>query len=211
MATAAHSAYRAKGGLRRAAFRGLTIAGVIGLSLLASACGHSSGAKVAQVDTNKSAKGSGSSSASGSHDPRAFSACMRSHGVPNFPDPDSSGRIRIPSTIDDRLPTVQAAYHSCRNLAPSEDSLTGQGDVMQQDQLLAFAKCMRSHGVPAFPDPQVVNDHIRLRVTAGQIDPNSPLVIAAEAACRSRLGPASARGAEKLVQGAAGPTGGKGK
>jgi len=200
-------------GVRARAFRALALAGVVGLSLLASACGgHSSGAKVAQAGTTASTNDSTSSSASGSHDPQAFSACMRSHGVPTFPDPDSSGRIRIPSTIDDRSPTVQAAYHACRNLAPSEDSVTGQGDVMGQDQLLAFARCMRSHGVSAFPDPQVVNDHIRLRVTAGQIDPNSPLVVAAEAACRSKLGRASARGAEKLVQGAAGhPTGGKGK
>jgi hypothetical protein len=144
--------------------------------------------------------------------PQAFSACMRRHGVPNFPDPGADGRIRIGPEIDDRLPTVRAAYHTCRTLAPSEDSLTVQGDTMGQDQLLAFAKCIRSHGVPAFPDPQVVNGHIRLRVRAGQIDPNSPLVTAAMAACRSKLGRESARGAEKLVQGAASrPTGGKGK
>jgi hypothetical protein len=200
--------------LRRAALRALALAGVVGLSLLASACGGSSGsAKVAQVDTNKSAKGSGSSSASGSRDPRAFSACMRSHGVPTFPDPDSSGRIQIPSSIDDRLPTVRAAYRACRSLAPSEGSITGQGgDVMRQDQLLAFAKCMRSHRVPAFPDPQVVNGHIRFPPnTHGQVDPSSPIVTAAIAACRSTLGANSARGAEKLLQGAAShPTGGKG-
>jgi hypothetical protein len=40
-----------------------------------------------------------------------------------------------------------------------------------QAQLLAFAKCMRSHGVPAFPDPQVENGVTHLQVTAGQIDP----------------------------------------
>jgi len=65
---------------------------------------------------------------------------------------------------------------------------------------------MRSHRVPAFPDPEVVNGHIRIRVTAGQIDPNSPIVTAAVAACQSKLGGKFAgRGAEKLVQGAAGP------
>jgi len=204
-----------KGGtlqLRRAPLRTLALAGVVGLSLLASACGgHSSDAKVAQVGTNNNANSSQSSSASGSGDARGFSACMRSHGVPSFPDPGADGKIQVPSTIDDRSPIVRAAYRACRSLAPSEGSVTGQGDVMGQDQLLAFAKCMRSHGVSAFPDPQVVSGHIRIRVT-GQIDPNSPLVTAAEAACRSKLGgKLSARGAEKLVQGAAGPTGGKGK
>jgi hypothetical protein len=183
----------------------LALVGATGLTLAASACGGSSSAKVAQVGTT-------SANHPRAHDPEAFSACMRSHGVPTFPDPGSSGTIQVPSSIDDRVPTVRAAYRACRSLAPSEGSITGEGDVLTQDRLLAFAKCMRSHGVLAFPDPQVVNGHIRLHVTAGQIDPSSPIVTAAIAACRSTLGANSAQGAEKLVQGAASrPAGGKGK
>jgi hypothetical protein len=195
---------------KRRPLRGLALVGAVALSLLAAGCGGgSSSARVAQIGTNGGANSS-SSSISGSNNPQAFSACMRNHGVPNFPDPDSSGRIQIPSTIDDRLPTVRAAYRACRSLAPSEDSISGQGDVMSQEQLLAFAKCMRAHRVPAFPDPQVVNDHIRMRVTPGQIDPNSPLVTAAMTACRSKLGANAGRGAQKLVQGAsARPAGGR--
>src|SRR5262245_35382935 len=167
---------------------------VTGSAPLAAGCGGSSDAKVAQIGTTSSANGS------------TFSACMRSHGVANFPDPGADGKIQVPSTIDDGLPTVRAAYRACRSLAPSEGSITGQGDVMGQERLLAFAKCMRSHRVPAFPDPQVVNGHIRIRVTAGQINPNLAVVTAAVAACRSKLGGKFAgRGAEKLVQGAAGP------
>jgi hypothetical protein len=123
-------------------FRALALVGMTGLTLAASACGGSS-----------DANGSGSSSASDSRDPMAWSACMRSHGVPTFPDPDGRGRIQIPSSIDDRLPTVRAAYRACRNLASSESSLTGQGDVMHQDLLPAFTRCMRSHGAPEFPRP----------------------------------------------------------
>jgi hypothetical protein len=181
----------------------LALVGATGLTLAASACGGSSSAKVAQVGTT-------SANHPRAHDPQAFSACMRSHGVPTFPDPDSSGTIHVPSSIDD-LPTAKAAYRACRNLAPSEGSITGQGDVMRQDQLLAFARCMRSHRVRNFPDPQVVNGHINIPDTHGQIDPSSPIVTAAIAACRSTLGANSARGAEKLVQGAGGPpAGGKG-
>jgi hypothetical protein len=186
------------------AFRALALVGVAGLALAASACGGSSGAKVAQVGTT-------SANQPRAHDPQAFSACMRSHGVPTFPDPDSSGTIQVPESIDDRVPTVRAAYRACRSLAPSEGSITGQGDVLTQGQLLAFAHCMRSHGVPAFPDPQVVSGHIRLHVTPGQIDPSSPIVTAAIAACRSTLGAKSSSGAEKLLHGAANrPAGGKG-
>jgi hypothetical protein len=219
MATVARRAHLAKGGtspLRWAGLRALAIAGLLGLSLLVSACGSSSGAEVAQVDTTTNANASQSSNASGSHDPQAFSACMRSHGVPTFPDPDSSGTIHVPSSIDD-LPTAKAAYRACGNLAPSGGSITGQGEItgqghlMTQDQLLAFARCMRSHRVPNFPDPQVVNGHLNIPDTHGQIDPSSPIVTAAIAACRSTLGPNSARGVEKLLAGASRPPGGKGK
>jgi hypothetical protein len=189
------------------AFRALVLVGVTGLALAASACGGSSGAEVAQVGTT-------GANHPHAHDPQAFSACMRSHGVPTFPNPDSSGTIHVPSSIDD-LPTAKAAYGACHGLAPGPGSITGQGGEMRQDQLLAFAKCMRAHGVPNFPDPQVVNGHIADMHVAGQIDPSSPIVIAAIAACRSTLGANSAGGAEKLLQGAAGPPaggkGGKGK
>jgi hypothetical protein len=184
--------------------RSFALVGVTGLTLAASACGGSSAAKVAQVGTT-------GANQPRAHGPQAFSACMRSHGVPTFPDPDSSGTIHVPESIDDGLPTVRAAYRACRSLSPSEGSITGQGDVMRQDQMLAFARCMRSHRVPNFPDPQVVNGHIADMHVAGQIDPSSPIVTAAIAACRSTLGANSAAGAEKLVQGAASrPPGGKG-
>jgi hypothetical protein len=188
---------------RAHAVRAFALVGVSGLTLAASACGGSSASKVAQVGTT------GGANHPRLQGPQAFSVCMRSHGVPTFPDPDSSGTIQVPSSIDDRLPTVRAAYRACRSLAPSGGSLTGQGPVMQQDQLLAFAKCMRSHGVPNFPDPQIVNGTLDIGATHGQIDLSSPIVTAAMAACRSTLGANSARGAEKVVQAAA--KGGKGK
>jgi len=180
------------------------LATALGLSVFAAACGGSAGKGVAHI---------GTTSAANSATPARYSACMRSHGVPNFPDPGADGVIRVPSTIDDAIPTVRGAYRACHSLAPSESLITGAGPTMQQDQLLAFAKCMRSHGVPKFPDPQVVNGHINMHVTAGQIDPSSPAVAAAMAACRSKLGPAGLRGAEKLVNGPSGrgPAGKGGK
>jgi hypothetical protein len=184
--------------------RALVLVGVTGLILAASACGGSSAAKVAQVGTT-------SANQPHAHDPQAFSACMRSHGVPTFPDPDSGGTIHVPESIDDRLPTVRAAYRACHNLAPSRGSIKGPG-LLTQAGLLAFARCMRSHRVPNFPDPQIVNGTLNIPDTHGQIDPESPIVTAAMAACRSTLGANPGRGAEKIVQGAANtPAGGKSK
>lgn len=50
-----------------------------------------------------------------------FVACMRKHGVPNFPDPSSSGALVMKSSsgIDPNSPTFQAAMQKCRSLLPN--------------------------------------------------------------------------------------------
>jgi hypothetical protein len=164
----------------RRALRGLAVAGAIGLSLLASACG-SSGAKVAQVGTG------------GGTNPRphrqTFSSCMRSHGVPNFPDANTEGEIHA-AGIDKSSPAFRKAYHSCRGLQRG-GRLHEQSTPELQRQLLAFAKCMRSHGVPKFPDP-IFHPDGRFEIGVPQ-DPNSPSFIAAGNACRGKLSASDAR------------------
>jgi hypothetical protein len=165
----------------RHAFRGLAVAAAIGLSLLASACG-SSGAKVAQVGTG---------STNLRPPPQTFSACMRSHGVPNFPDANTEGSINA-AGIDETSPAFRTAYHSCRGrLQGRRRPVHGQSTPELQRQLLAFAKCMRSHGVPKFPDP-IFHPDGRVEIGVPQ-DPNSPSFIAAANACRSKLSASDAR------------------
>jgi hypothetical protein len=161
----------------RRALRGLAVAGAIGLSLLASACG-SSGAKVAQVGTT-------GANQPRAHDPQTFSACMRSHGVPNFPDANPEGEIQA-AGIDKTSPAFRRAYHSCRGrLGGRRRPVHGQSTPELQRQLLAFARCMRSHGVPKFPDP-IFHPDGRVEIGVPQ-DPNSPSFIAAANACRGKL------------------------
>jgi hypothetical protein len=203
MATFARSTHTPEGGRspgKRRAVRGLALAGVVALSLLAAACGGgSSAAKVAQVGTTSNANNPASSSATGSDDPAAYSRCMRSHGVGNYPDPDSNNVMRT-AGIDKNSPTYKAAARACRSLAPTAPPPAMQAQL--QAQMLAFAKCMRSHGVSAFPDPQIENGALQLKVNPGQIDPNSPIVKAAIEACRSKfVGKGGAIEAQKLVQG----------
>jgi hypothetical protein len=159
----------------RHAFQALAVAGAIGLSLLASACGSSS-AKVAQV-------GTGSGTNAGQH-PQTFSACMRSHGVPNFPDANTDGRIHA-AGIDKSSRAFQAAYRSCRALEPG-GQLSEEARTQLQQQLLAFAKCMRAHGVHTFPDPMITADG-HFGMGTQRIDPNSPIFTAAASACRGKL------------------------
>ena len=131
------------------------------LAPLAAACGGS-----------PSRAGSGGSPPAGgpadSTSAVAYSACMRSHGVPNYPDPDSSGQL--PKTGAQLLgistSQYQTAQQTCRHLLPTGGSVQQQEAQCMQNsdcppallqQMMAgdlkLARCMRSHGVPNFPDP----------------------------------------------------------
>jgi hypothetical protein len=198
MTSVARRAHTRKGGtsqLGRTPLCALALVAVVGLSLLASACGgHSSGAKVAQVDTNKDTKGSGSSNVSGSGDPVAYSACMRSHGVGNFPDPDpdSNGRIKTAvsaggrgASVDVHSPQFARARKACDKLRPNGGRPTAADEEKEQQQMLKFAQCMRSHGLPNFPDPKP-GGSLTLGKQRG-VDPDSPLFKAAQQTCQKLL------------------------
>jgi hypothetical protein len=49
-----------------------------------------------------------------------FSQCVRAHGVPNFPDPDSTGRIPDPASvgINQGSPKFEAANQACGKYRP---------------------------------------------------------------------------------------------
>jgi hypothetical protein len=85
-----------------------------------------------------------------------FADCMRSHGVPNFPDPTTSGgglSIKIGSGINPASPSFQAAQSACRKLLPGGGPGGGAPSPAAKAQLLTISKCMRAHGVSGFPDP----------------------------------------------------------
>lgn len=92
-------------------------------------------------------------SASGSQANRGLqlSQCMRSHGVPDFPDPNAQGDIAVtPGEV--KSPAFQSAQQACRRFAPNK----GNPPHMTASQYRAavqFSECMRTHGAPDFPDP----------------------------------------------------------
>jgi hypothetical protein len=77
-----------------------------------------------------------------------FAQCMRSHGVTNFPDPGSSGPQITPESSS---PAFVAAQKACGG-GPGGPGQLHPAEA-QKLQAFRFAKCMRSHGVPDFPDP----------------------------------------------------------
>ncbi len=99
----------------------------------------------------------------------AYSLCIRSHGVPSFPDPPSGGGVAKASAqqLGVTSAELQAAQRACQRLIPASG-----GSAQQQEQqcfvandcsqavvqrllnlMLKLALCMRTHGVRNFPDP----------------------------------------------------------
>lgn len=132
------------------------------LALLVAGCGGSESPAASGGAPN--AGGS-----SGSPSAVAYSACLRSHGVPNFPDPGGSGAVPKANAGQLRVSSsqLQAAQQACRLLYPNNGGSLGaslrtceeSGDCPQamvaqvMTQLRQFARCMRSHGAPTWPDP----------------------------------------------------------
>jgi hypothetical protein len=75
--------------------------------LAVAGCGGSSGNRVSQPPSNPSAN---APSASGVVAPLAYARCMRSHGVPRFPDPTSRGAI--PKTSLDELGVSSSQFQA---------------------------------------------------------------------------------------------------
>lgn len=132
------------------------------LALLAAGCGGSG--------SSAGSRGSTAGSSTTSASEIAYSACMRAHGVPGYPDPDSSGHLAKPDAhhFGVSSPQLRATQQACQHLLPHTGRAINAGSVQQcmeaddcpgalVQQVLteerSFAQCMRSRGVPNWPDP----------------------------------------------------------
>jgi hypothetical protein len=163
---------------------------------IASRNGGSASPGVANVGPTPTIASQTSQSGATQSKAAAYSSCMRSHGVPSFPDPNSQGKLFLKVTkggpLDPSSPQFQAAQQDCKSLAPSQNASSGASSQLQS-QGLAFSACMRSHGMTSFPDPQVSGGHFMMTLPTG-IDPNSPVFQSAMQACQSLM-PGGAPGA----------------
>jgi len=166
-------------------------------SVLVAGCGGSSGsptvAAVAGASTSASnvapsgSSGADSSGESSQSEQLQFAQCMRSRGISDFPDPsasESQDQRIVASGVNLRSPTYQAALKACRKYTPA-GNMTPHQSAADNAAGLLFSQCMRSHGVPNFPDPitgptggQAIN------LKPAHIDPDSPIVQSANRACQ---------------------------
>jgi hypothetical protein len=165
------------GSPRRAA---AAAAALLALAALTAGCASSSGASVAS-------DGSSQQAAAGANGAKpstlAYAQCMIAHGIKNFPEPSASGQLSISSGAqvpDVNSPQFQTAAKACVSLNPAGTELSQSQLAQQLAALVKYAKCMRSHGVPDFPDPGT-NGTFDL----GGINAASPQVTGADKACSS--------------------------
>jgi hypothetical protein len=155
----------------------LTLAVLAGLSLLVAACG---GSHATQTGTSSSATASQQTGAV------AYAGCMRTNGVPNWPDPETNGTFDKTKLTTQRLGVssskLQSAQAACRHLLPNGGNGPNAAQLQQmKTQGFEFARCVRNHGVPNFPDPDN-SGRIPDPASVG-IDQGSPKFEAANVAC----------------------------
>jgi hypothetical protein len=136
---------------------------------LAAGCTHANGGRGVA-----SANGSGGASATPTlsflEQGRRHAQCMREHGVPEA-DPQvlPDGTVRVGGGYDkDSVDgdVLTKATDACKQYLPV---LTGPDGDRKQQGALEYARCMRAHGVEAFPDPDA-NGHFNLPTE--QTDPD---------------------------------------
>ena len=128
-----------------------------------------------------------------------FSECMRSNGVSAFPDPDASGALTIDavangSSLDTSSAAFKHALGACQELEPP--GFTGkQRSPQEQQAALEFARCIRDHGVPDFPDPAKSDPLVDTnRIPSAGTPAGLSLLNAAMRTCREHAAAAGVRG-----------------
>jgi hypothetical protein len=192
--------------MRRPSRRVTGAAGAAGLGavvLLIAGCGGSSTPGVAHLGANAAATSkSAESGGSGSESKAAaqaklveYAKCMRANGVPQFPEP-VEGAIELKggpgSSLNPESSQFKAAEAKCHKLMPEGGKPSPQQQKQAEERALKVSACMRSHGVPNFPEPEFgQGGGVRLHLKAGPggLDPHSPQFQAAAKACAGYFGP----------------------
>jgi hypothetical protein len=115
-----------------------------------------------------------------------WARCMRQHGI-NLPDPKMStnGGVTqlLPKGVNPDDSKFKDAEQACQQYLPNGGQAEGP-DPQQQQQMLAYARCMRQHGIN-LPDP-TPDGGIDERGIG--IDPDGPKFKAAEQTCQQQSG-----------------------
>lgn len=155
----------------------------IALATLITGCG---GASKSPGSSITAGPGSDQTQAQLQQSALRFTACLRSHGVSNIPDPGTPGWKAV---LGSNTPAVVAAERTCNRLVPgvgpSSQSQSQTRSPAQVAAMLAFARCIRGHGFPHFPDPTSGGEVTHQMVANAGINLRQPAVLQAGDACAS--------------------------
>lgn len=114
----------------------------------------------------------------------AFAACLRAHGL-DVPDPqlDQQGQPDF-GTIDLKSMITPAIGEACLPIVAAVTSVKPSAKSYTFDSLVAHAACLRSHGLPSYPDP---DPNAASAQMAPGYDKADPTVNAALVACQGVL------------------------
>jgi hypothetical protein len=161
-------------------------AALVACAPIAAGCGGGGAPGIASVRTSTSTASPPRTGAV------AYAGCMRSHGVANFPDPNSSGRFTPTALKSLRVgkSRFKGADTACTHLLPGGlgGAVAPPQDSAQQTRTriadeLSFARCMRAHGLGRFPDPTAQGELSIEMVQAQGIDVRSTVVLRIVQAC----------------------------
>jgi hypothetical protein len=158
----------------------VAIAITAGMAFLAAACGSSPA----------STTGSSNAGTSTSSKQLTFSRCMRTHGLANYPDPTRNGLPKVGAQqLGVTSAAFQAAETACQYSLPTSGQSSQAQDQQMMNVMLNFARCVRSHGVPNWPDPLAESDPGQPGTpgfprTMTGVNQNAPQVKSAIASCQ---------------------------
>lgn len=171
----------------------VSVVSVAACSLVAAGCGGGGSPGIANV-ASSTAAGSTTTDATTTRagtiaSAIAFASCMRSHGIPGWPDPDRHGffdksKLRSLGLSVSRVRALEDG--PCNIPLPSHETYTIT--AADRADYLRAASCMRSHGFAGFPDPTFPNNDVRLSIPSS-IDTNSPRFKRAATTCTKLIRP----------------------
>jgi hypothetical protein len=195
--------------VRRSRLARLGFAAIIAsLTLLVTACGgrppDGDAARLGSTTTSATQGGSVTGATDKFAAWLAYARCMRSRGVPNFPDPTQvDGGIQISGSqagLDPHSPAFMAAEQSCRHLQPSGSQLSNTAYQQRElDRMLRLSRCIRAHHITGFPDATlsapynrgdysvITSNGVAWLAIPKSIDIQSPAFKHAASACRLPL------------------------
>jgi hypothetical protein len=155
----------------------------VAVGVLVAGCGGSN-AGVGSVGA--AGKSSSHSSASSTYaQALVYAKCIRTHGVPLWPAPDSDGQFDKSKLTPHQLGVSSlqaiAAQRACRSSIPTYSATEDSSQVVTA--ALKFSRCMRAHGSTRFPDPKADG-----AIVIPHAMENSPVYLAALHTCIRKYG-----------------------